>query len=175
MRTLKLLREQAISHCVKVKNWKCSFFRVFFQRQVLFKSNLIGTSSSYQKQTTQIRQPRYFVTLRATWTNVFLNQQAMFTTMKSRVHFLISNRGARWKFHLSTPMGATKMHEQIQNTGMTKKIIKTYFSTTQQATNFNNVQIELVLVITATKLFLRNQQLLFHSYLMWCFASFNKG
>ena len=153
---------------------------------MFFFQGVLPTPSSLQKQSHRDifvlsktndtkRQPRYFITLRATWTNVFLNQQAMFTTMKSRVHFLISNRGARWKFHLSTPMGATKMHEQIQNTGMTKKIIKTYFSTTQQATNFNNVQIELVPVITATKLFLRNQQLLFHSYLMWCFASFNKG
>ena len=64
-------------------------------------------------------------------------------------------------------MGARKMHEGIQNTGMTKKMIKTPFSTTQQATNFNNVQIELVPVITATKLFLRNRKLLclFYSYL----------
>ena len=28
---------------------------------------------------------------RATWTNNFLNQQAMFTAMKSHAHFLISN------------------------------------------------------------------------------------
>ena len=40
-------------------------------------------------------------------------------------------------------------------TGMTKKIIKTPFSTTQQVTNFNDVQIKLVPIITAMKLFLR--------------------
>ena len=39
---------------------------------------------------------------------------------------------------------------------MTKKIIKTPFSTTEQGTNFNNVQIEPGLVITATRFFLRN-------------------
>ena len=50
-------------------------------------------------------------------------------------------------------MGATKMHEQIQNIGKIK-LIKTLFCTTQQATNFKNVQIELVPVITATKRFL---------------------
>ena len=29
---------------------------------------------------------------RATWTNDFLNQKAMFSAMKSRAHFLISKR-----------------------------------------------------------------------------------
>ena len=53
-------------------------------------------------------------------------------------------------------MGARKMYARIQNIGMMKKIIKIPFSTTQQATNFNNVQIELVPLITATKLLLRN-------------------
>ena len=43
----------------------------------------------------------------------------------------------------------------MQNKGMTKKIIATSFCTTQQATNFNNVQIELIPVIAAAKLFLR--------------------
>ena len=53
-------------------------------------------------------------------------------------------------------MGDKKMHEWIQNVGMMKTIIKTLFSTTQQATNFTNVQIELVPVMTAAKVFLRN-------------------
>ena len=52
-------------------------------------------------------------------------------------------------------MGARDMHERIQNIVMTKKIIKTPFSTTQRVINFNNVYIELVPVITATKPFLR--------------------
>ena len=51
-------------------------------------------------------------------------------------------------------MGARDMHERIQNIVMTK-IIKTPFSTTQRVINFNNVYIELVPVITATKPFLR--------------------
>ena len=65
-------------------------------------------------------------------------------------------------------MGARKMHARMQNIGMMKKIIKIPFSTTQQATNFNNVQIELVPVITTTKLLLRNPKLLclLYSYLM---------
>ena len=53
-------------------------------------------------------------------------------------------------------MGARKMHKQIQNIEMAKKIIKIPFSTNQQATNFNNVKIDLVPVITVTKLFLRD-------------------
>ena len=57
-------------------------------------------------------------------------------------------------------MGAKKMHERIQNTGMTKKKIKTLlFSTTQQATNFNNMQTALVTAIRASKRFLRNPSL----------------
>ena len=65
-------------------------------------------------------------------------------------------------------MGVRKMHARMQNIGMMKKIIKIPFSTTQQATNFNNVQIELVPVITTTKLLLRNPKLLclLYSYLM---------
>ena len=54
-------------------------------------------------------------------------------------------------------MGAKKMHERIQNIGMTKKKIKTLlFSTTQQATNFNSMQTALVTAIRASKRFLRN-------------------
>ena len=77
--------------------------------------------------------------------------------MKSYAHFLISNQGARWKFCFKyTHMGARKMHKQIQNIEMAKKIIKIPFATNQQATNFNNVKIDLVPVITVTKLFLRD-------------------
>ena len=51
-----------------------------------------------------------------------------------------------------------------------KTIIKTLFSTTQQATNFTNVQIELVPVMTAAKVFLRNPRafILLISHVMLC-------
>ena len=42
----------------------------------------------------------------------------------------------------------------MQNIEMIKKLIKTPFSTTEQAINFNNVQIELVPVVA--KVFPRN-------------------
>ena len=41
------------------------------------------------------RQVIFYLLPRVTWTNDFLNQQAMFTAMKSRAHFLISNY-VRW-------------------------------------------------------------------------------
>ena len=64
LRTLRLFREQTISHCINVKDWKGSFVRVFFQLQVLFTGNLKGTPSSFQNQATQIRQPRDFIIMR---------------------------------------------------------------------------------------------------------------
>ena len=152
MRTLILLREQTINHCIKVNNRKCFFFWgcLFFQLQVLFPGNLRRASVSIQNQSTQIQQPQGFLITwffqtnemkqkqtghvllmsRATWTNNFLSQKAVFTTMKSCTHFLISNEGARWKFCWSSCMDARKMHEQIQNVGMTKKIIKKQFYST---------------------------------------------
>lgn len=138
----------------------------FFQLQLLFTGNLKVHRCPFET-----RQHKYsshekscFFQMkwnnsrmsRATWTDNFLKQQPRLTVMKSSAHFQILNLGVRWKLCSSTAMGARKTHKWIQKIGLKKKIIKRTFSTTQQATNFNNEQIELAPVIIATKLFLRN-------------------
>ena len=57
---------------------------------------------------------------------------------------------------LSTPMGARKYKSKCETKDDEDNKNAFFYDSTGTLTNLNNVQIELVSIITATKLFLRN-------------------
>ena len=92
---------------------------------------------------------------RATLTIDFLNQQAMLTAMKSCALFLIPNQGTD-ENSVKYTCGCQKNAQTNTKHRDDREDNKTPFGTTQKATNFSKVQTELVPVITATKIVLRN-------------------
>ena len=110
LRTLRLLREQIIKSLRKSKELKMFFFRGVLptlsslykqsERYIFVLSQQIDTNTAaprlhnhafFSNEMKQQQTGHVLWMSRTTCSNNFLNQQAMFTTMKSCAHFLISN------------------------------------------------------------------------------------
>ena len=106
-RTLRLLGEETISHCIRIENvlfadvlpTPSSLHRQS-QRYIfnLSKPNDTNTATTrlhnhvvISSERKQQQTGHILLMSRGTLTNNFLNQQAMLTAMKSRANFLISN------------------------------------------------------------------------------------